>query len=85
MSGISINLNSQLVVGPPTWPLNGSDLVVVKAAAVVSVYPYPSTIGTQKATLQKSRTSEETGADPVIINLTFPPNIALTLLNIIAS
>jgi hypothetical protein len=51
----------------------------------VSVIPYPSTIGEEKATFIKFRTSPEIGAEAVIIILTRPPRIFLIFLKTIAS
>ena len=85
MSGISTSLISLLVYGAPTCPHVGSLVQVIVAGAAVSVYPYPSWIWQQKATLRKFKTSFEIGADPVIITLTLPPNVSLNLLKTILS
>jgi hypothetical protein len=65
--------------GPPTCPPVESSGSYIVAAAQHSVCPYPSSKGQQKLTFKKFTTSTEIGADPVIMNLTFPPNIALNL------
>jgi hypothetical protein len=50
------------------------------AAAQHSVYPYPSSNGQQKQTFKKFTTSTEIGAEPEHMNRTFPPKMALNLL-----
>jgi len=71
-------LNSTFSVGPPTHPDEVSLSACINAPEVVSVYPYPSITGQQNASLMKSATSFEIGADPVRITSTLPPNIART-------
>lgn len=81
MSGTSTSLYSTEAVGAPVCPLSGSSKYVVKEAPVDSVYPYPSTIGTQAMTFMKSITSFEIGADDVTRKRQRPPKIALVFLN----
>jgi hypothetical protein len=69
-------LNSIPIPGAPTCPEVLSNILVAKAAPLVSVYPYASTIGQQNTFLNKLKTFGAIGADAVIIILTLPPNLS---------
>lgn len=69
------------MIGPPTWPTTPSSAAESVAGADVSVYPNPSLKGHEKHIFKNAMTFPSRGAEPVIINLTLPPNKSLSLLN----